>query len=92
MDAADEASLPILSVVRYTNEDQGYDEVFISLRDGQKWSGRHEEHELANMSSQESQWLDLDVVRDEEQRVVALIFRDASDVHPSLLAIAQRGE
>ena len=93
-DDADPHTLPILSVVRYTTEE--YDEVFISLRAGESWSGSHEGHDLWNVTNHprypDHDGPDIDVLTDDDGRVVAIILRDATEAHPSLLAVSEQKE
>lgn len=84
--AWDERQLPALSVVLYkANSPDATDEVFVSLRDGSSWDRASDGQEQRVLVDGD---LDVELLLDRDDRVVGLLFNDASVVHPTLLAAA----
>jgi hypothetical protein len=84
--APDERQLPVVSVVLYRAESEdATDEVFVSLRDGLSWDPHSEGRDQRVLVDSE---LDVELLLDGDNRVVGVLFNDASVLHPTLLAVA----
>lgn len=82
----DERQLPALSVVLYkAKTEDTTDEVFVSLRDGSSWDPAIDHREQRVLVDGD---LDVELLLDRDDRVVGVLFNDASVVHPTLLAAA----